>query len=439
MIKGIVIRGNLMKKYVFGAFISVLMLSSQAFAQTTCEYLPSCEKMGFLLSEEDCYGYSTLKCPSDPTKVYCDMTVTIPCEQGLLYNNDHKGCIKGNYGTHLVADTTSSGLCDLFPDGFVSDEVSGIQTYEMLNFCASEYPTVGQLKYLFKSESGLEEAMRSSGLTAITVRDATNDNTLFYDFATKSFSPVGENAVTGGICNVESSYCNVDALKERVAVVCMGRNVSCASTTTVPKYKFNEFCVPGAYHSNTAPKCHFNGGAGQATDRLIVRHVNTATNGSSGIVLVTSLSPRYLLTRNAKSALLTTPPASIVSSAISSCASLYGLSSTSNISIPTKAEYDMIFRRLREIYDDGVDNGCNSCTKADGCKMVDKFNSKYCDAGRYPGTGTQGPTPYYLALDGWYNADPENINLDDDYSYTATSQYQYLSVMCLIPVLIGTW
>ena len=66
---------NIIKtRTLFGAGLTALAFSSiftsTAFAQT-CATVPTCDELGYDLSETDCSGKKALKCPFDNTKFYC--------------------------------------------------------------------------------------------------------------------------------------------------------------------------------------------------------------------------------------------------------------------------------------------------------------------------------------------------------------------------------
>ena len=75
-----------MKKLLLSLLASTIYTST-VFAQS-CQQPPTCAEMGYIKSEADCSGKTTLKCPFDLTKVSCDDVVTVRS-------------IKSAYPTHI--------------------------------------------------------------------------------------------------------------------------------------------------------------------------------------------------------------------------------------------------------------------------------------------------------------------------------------------------
>ena len=59
-------------------------------AQAACPVFPTCEEMGYTMTETDCSGRATLKCPSDHAKVFCIADSSVECQIGSVLYNDLK-------------------------------------------------------------------------------------------------------------------------------------------------------------------------------------------------------------------------------------------------------------------------------------------------------------------------------------------------------------
>ena len=63
-------------------------------AQAACPVFPTCEEMGYTMTETDCSGRATLKCPSDHAKVFCvaenSSDGPVECQIGSVLYNDLK-------------------------------------------------------------------------------------------------------------------------------------------------------------------------------------------------------------------------------------------------------------------------------------------------------------------------------------------------------------
>ena len=63
-------------------------------AQAACPVFPTCEEMGYTMTETDCSGRATLKCPSDWNKVFCGAEKSsdgpVECQIGSVLYNDLK-------------------------------------------------------------------------------------------------------------------------------------------------------------------------------------------------------------------------------------------------------------------------------------------------------------------------------------------------------------
>lgn len=62
---------KIFKFFKYTAFVFTLLFSSRVYAQA-CAMAASCEDMGFKMTEAQCSGKFSLKCPFDNTKIYCN-------------------------------------------------------------------------------------------------------------------------------------------------------------------------------------------------------------------------------------------------------------------------------------------------------------------------------------------------------------------------------
>ena len=82
-----------MKKYLL-LCTALTILSSAHAADLNCVALPDCADLGFSMSESDCAGQFSLKCPFDNTKLFCKKYITKSCAVGDILYNDKK-CYEG--------------------------------------------------------------------------------------------------------------------------------------------------------------------------------------------------------------------------------------------------------------------------------------------------------------------------------------------------------
>ena len=95
-------------------------------AQAACPVFPTCEEMGYTMTETDCSGRATLKCPSDHAKVFCvaenSSDGSVECQIGSILYSDLK-CYdeapKGKTAVGVVFDTTKRLAIALVQQGSI--------------------------------------------------------------------------------------------------------------------------------------------------------------------------------------------------------------------------------------------------------------------------------------------------------------------------------
>ena len=78
-----------MKKIVLTAVLGLLSLP--AMAAVTCEPLPSCDALGYIFSSSECNGKSSIKCPFDQTKLFCNKPTK--CSASQIYDVFNGTCV----------------------------------------------------------------------------------------------------------------------------------------------------------------------------------------------------------------------------------------------------------------------------------------------------------------------------------------------------------
>lgn len=64
---------NIILKRILGASLALAAFSFIPYAKAqTCVTPPTCESLGYTLTETDCEGHNFLKCPFDTSVDYCD-------------------------------------------------------------------------------------------------------------------------------------------------------------------------------------------------------------------------------------------------------------------------------------------------------------------------------------------------------------------------------
>ena len=63
-----------MRKYLLLAGAALIGISGSAYAAINCAVPPTCEELGYVLTEDDCAGRATLACPFDSSKVFCGIS-----------------------------------------------------------------------------------------------------------------------------------------------------------------------------------------------------------------------------------------------------------------------------------------------------------------------------------------------------------------------------
>ena len=76
-----------MRKYLLLAGAALIGLGGSAYAAIDCAVPPTCEELGYVLTEDDCDGRATLTCPFDTSKVFCDVS----CEDLGYPNKSENG------------------------------------------------------------------------------------------------------------------------------------------------------------------------------------------------------------------------------------------------------------------------------------------------------------------------------------------------------------
>ena len=76
-----------MKKYLL--LCTALTVASSAYADVNCVTPPSCEELGFVMTEIDCEGQFSLKCPFDDNLLFCEKEMS-NCKVGSILYNDLK-------------------------------------------------------------------------------------------------------------------------------------------------------------------------------------------------------------------------------------------------------------------------------------------------------------------------------------------------------------
>ena len=77
-----------MKKYLLLCSALTIVSSVQA-ADINCATPPSCEELGFVMTEIDCEGQFSLKCPFDDNLLFCEKEMS-NCKVGSILYNDLK-------------------------------------------------------------------------------------------------------------------------------------------------------------------------------------------------------------------------------------------------------------------------------------------------------------------------------------------------------------
>ena len=79
-----------MRKYLLLAGAALIGLGGSAYAAIDCAVPPTCEELGYVLTEDDCDGRATLTCPFDTSKVFCGVS----CEElGYVHTGIFTECL----------------------------------------------------------------------------------------------------------------------------------------------------------------------------------------------------------------------------------------------------------------------------------------------------------------------------------------------------------
>ena len=115
-------------------------------AQAACPVFPTCEEMGYTMTETDCSGRATLKCPSDHAKVFCvaenSSDGSVECQIGSILYSDLK-CYdeapKGKTAVGVVFDTTKRLAIALVQQGSIGWGGYGIGISTLTNCTTTNY------------------------------------------------------------------------------------------------------------------------------------------------------------------------------------------------------------------------------------------------------------------------------------------------------------
>ena len=100
-----------MKKYLL--LCSALTIASSAYAEINCSVRPTCSDLGYTMSESDCAGRFTLKCPFDTSKLFCGGN-TSGGDDVTEGDGQEKTCGDGGY---LSAKPAADYICEEVPFG----------------------------------------------------------------------------------------------------------------------------------------------------------------------------------------------------------------------------------------------------------------------------------------------------------------------------------
>ena len=79
-----------MREYLLLTGAALIGLGGSAYAAIDCAVPPTCEELGYVLTEDDCDGRATLTCPFDTSKVFCGVS----CEElGYVYTGTLTECL----------------------------------------------------------------------------------------------------------------------------------------------------------------------------------------------------------------------------------------------------------------------------------------------------------------------------------------------------------
>lgn len=121
------------KNYLALGYMATLMVclsGASAFsAELNCAAAPDCESLGYTMAAKDCVDDTIVKCPTDPTKIYCKKKVAEKCQVGSIYYSD-KTCStsvqSGKTPIGVVFDTgtgliTAKGLIIALEEKTIAD------------------------------------------------------------------------------------------------------------------------------------------------------------------------------------------------------------------------------------------------------------------------------------------------------------------------------
>lgn len=75
----------------WGAIFISFSLTTVHAAELNCAAAPDCETLGYTMASNECLEGIQVKCPTDPSKVYCKKKVAETCQVGSILFND-KSC-----------------------------------------------------------------------------------------------------------------------------------------------------------------------------------------------------------------------------------------------------------------------------------------------------------------------------------------------------------
>lgn len=148
-----------------------LLTAGEVFA-AACSTPPDCASLGYTMSAADCSGLNSIKCPSDPTKVWCDQ----PADDGLrigdyLYSDKttSPALVSGKTPIGIVIDVSNRIAVSLeektlpwvkknsscFSSALSSGDGSWNRTRSMYDVCSSDSPAA-EFCFTYQTEGTLK-------------------------------------------------------------------------------------------------------------------------------------------------------------------------------------------------------------------------------------------------------------------------------------------
>ena len=200
------------RRYLLLAGVGVCAISGGALA-FECAVPPTCEELGYTMTEADCSDKATLKCPFDYTKMFCvsstDPSAPITCSVGDILYDDYNCYLIApsgktaigvvfdtskrlaialelksrlpwhSYGTDITSMTncTESKYNHCDTDGQVNTDriiaFSGSENDYPAGYCRSKgeewfLPSASELETLFYNKTAVNDGLSKAGGTAIT-------------------------------------------------------------------------------------------------------------------------------------------------------------------------------------------------------------------------------------------------------------------------------